>query len=68
MQTKGVASVRSPVRNLQSFNPTVSHEAFVDAVISSFRDEYGIDGEVFLRVFARYPIEKSHNPHVAPKH
>ncbi|KAI5117389.1 hypothetical protein M0805_009077 [Coniferiporia weirii] len=45
MITKGVASVRSPVQNLQQFNPEVTHEDFVDAVIRSFRDEYGIREE-----------------------
>ncbi|KAE9407207.1 Lipoyltransferase and lipoate-protein ligase [Gymnopus androsaceus JB14] len=38
MQTKGVASVRSPVRNLQRFN--VTHESFVEAVVREFREEY----------------------------
>ncbi|KAJ3798977.1 Lipoyltransferase and lipoate-protein ligase [Lentinula aff. detonsa] len=42
METKGVASVRSPVRNLQQFKPTVTHEAFVDAVIHEFREEYEV--------------------------
>ncbi|KAF8827262.1 hypothetical protein HHX47_DHR5000534 [Lentinula edodes] len=48
METKGVASVRSPVRNLQQFNRGVTHEAFVDAVVHEFSKEYGIrnvDGE-----------------------
>lgn len=48
MQTKGVPSVRSPVRNLQSYSSTVTHEAFVNAVISSFRAEYSIDEEVLF--------------------
>ncbi|KAJ4472809.1 hypothetical protein C8J55DRAFT_519694 [Lentinula edodes] len=42
METKGVASVRSPVRNLQQFNRGVTHEAFVDAVVHEFSKEYGI--------------------------
>lgn len=46
MQTKGVASVRSPVRNLQSYTPSVSHDAFVEAVVTSFQEEYGISDEV----------------------
>ncbi|KIJ69859.1 hypothetical protein HYDPIDRAFT_104496 [Hydnomerulius pinastri MD-312] len=45
MQTKGVASVRSPVRNLVQSNPSATHEAFVDAVVKSFREEYGVDEE-----------------------
>lgn len=48
METKGVASVRSPVRNLQHFNTGVTHEGFVDAVIREFREEYpvALDSEV----------------------
>ncbi|KAJ3998327.1 Lipoyltransferase and lipoate-protein ligase [Lentinula boryana] len=42
METKGVASVRSPVRNLQQFKRTITHEAFVDAVIHEFREEYEV--------------------------
>ncbi|KAH0840156.1 hypothetical protein J3R83DRAFT_1139 [Lanmaoa asiatica] len=45
MRTKGVASVRSPVRNLVQSSASVTHEAFVDAVIQSFREEYAIDEE-----------------------
>lgn len=46
MITRGVASVRSPVRNLCWFNPDISHDAFVKAVIRAFREEYGVDEEV----------------------
>ena len=46
MHTKGVASVRSPVRNLVQSSASVTHEAFVQAVIQSFREEYAIDQEV----------------------
>jgi lipoate-protein ligase A len=46
MITKGVASVRSPVCNLQQFRPTLTHDAFADAVVCEFRKEYGIDGPV----------------------
>jgi len=45
MHTKGVASVRSPVRNIVQSSASVTHEAFVDAVIRSFREEYAIDEE-----------------------
>lgn len=45
MHTKGVASVRSPVRNLVQSNPSATHEAFVNAVVQSFRQEYAIDEE-----------------------
>ncbi|KAL4069865.1 hypothetical protein V8B97DRAFT_2024506 [Scleroderma yunnanense] len=40
-----VASVRSPVCNLVGTNPYLTHEAFVKAVIRSFREEYGVDDE-----------------------
>lgn len=46
MNTKGVASVRSPVRNLVQSSASATHEGFVDAVIKSFREEYAIDEEV----------------------
>jgi len=46
MQTKGVESVRSPVRNLQHFNPQVSHERFVNAAVAAFRREYDINEEI----------------------
>lgn len=54
MDTRGVASVRSPVRNLQQYGASVSHEKFVEAVIDSFRKEYSIDSEVKLTRF--YPL------------
>ncbi|KLO15929.1 hypothetical protein SCHPADRAFT_870566, partial [Schizopora paradoxa] len=40
MVTKGVASVRSPVRNLHDFGAKVTHKDFVDAVVESFQSEY----------------------------
>lgn len=46
MVTKGVASVRSPVHNLQQFKSEVSHSAFVDAVVKNFAEEYEINPEV----------------------
>ena len=48
MRTKGVASVRSPVRNLVQSSESATHDAFVDAVIQSFREEYAIDKEVSM--------------------
>ncbi|KIJ20444.1 hypothetical protein PAXINDRAFT_160997 [Paxillus involutus ATCC 200175] len=45
MNTKGVASVRSPVRNLVQSSTIATHQSFVDAVVKSFREEYGIDEE-----------------------
>lgn len=46
METRGVASVRSPVCNLRQSYPHVDHETFVDAVVDAFREEYGVDEEV----------------------
>lgn len=46
MITKGVASVRSPVCNLQQFSSRISHDIFTDAVVNAFRDNYNIDQEV----------------------
>ena len=48
MQTKGVASVRSPVCNLQQHQSDVSHETFVHAVVREFQDHYGIRETVRL--------------------
>lgn len=48
MITKGVASVRSPVCNLQQFSSSISHETFSVAVVKAFREEYNIDEEVRL--------------------
>ncbi|EJD01609.1 Lipoyltransferase and lipoate-protein ligase [Fomitiporia mediterranea MF3/22] len=45
MITKGVASVRSPVQNLQRFDPSITHEGFVNAAVRSFQEAYGIDEE-----------------------
>ena len=44
--TKGVASVRSPVRNLAHFVPDVSHEGFVQAMARAFAEEFDGSGEV----------------------
>ncbi|EKM59482.1 uncharacterized protein PHACADRAFT_137307 [Phanerochaete carnosa HHB-10118-sp] len=45
LETKGVASVRSPVRNLQQYNSEVTHEGFVQAIIDAFREHYSIQEE-----------------------
>jgi len=45
MRTRGVASVRSPVCNLQQFSPIISHDTFSDAVVRAFREEFNIDQE-----------------------
>lgn len=44
--TKGVASVRSPVRNLHDFGTKATHDDFVDAVVESFQLEYGLADDV----------------------
>ncbi|KAJ7129146.1 Lipoyltransferase and lipoate-protein ligase [Mycena epipterygia] len=43
MVTAGVASVRSPVCNLQQFSGDIEHVAFARAVASEFRKEYDLD-------------------------
>jgi len=48
MHTKGVDSVRSPVRNLRHFTPDISHEAFVKSVAREFTIVYGGDGKINL--------------------
>ncbi|KZT36692.1 Lipoyltransferase and lipoate-protein ligase [Sistotremastrum suecicum HHB10207 ss-3] len=40
MTTKGVASVRSPVRNLIEWKRSFSHDEFCNAVIEAFREHY----------------------------
>uniref|UniRef100_D8PNI2 Putative lipoate-protein ligase A n=1 Tax=Schizophyllum commune (strain H4-8 / FGSC 9210) TaxID=578458 RepID=D8PNI2_SCHCM len=45
MTTKGVASVRSPVCNLQLFDSSLSHEAFADSMVREFQREYGVTEE-----------------------
>ena len=42
MVTRGVASVRSPVKNLREFSPTVTHDTFVQAMVQAFREEYHV--------------------------
>ncbi|RDB20159.1 Lipoate-protein ligase A [Hypsizygus marmoreus] len=42
MVTKGVASVRSPVCNLQRFSDAISHDNFMNAVVHEFQKEYGL--------------------------
>ncbi|KAJ7044906.1 hypothetical protein C8F04DRAFT_1389171 [Mycena alexandri] len=46
MVTAGVASVRSPVCNLQQSTPHVEHSVFACAVEREFRREYAIDAKV----------------------
>ncbi|CEL59871.1 Lipoate-protein ligase A OS=Salmonella dublin (strain CT_02021853) GN=lplA PE=3 SV=1 [Rhizoctonia solani AG-1 IB] len=40
LHTKGVESVRSPVANLTSFSPTITHDLFVERVTKVFREYY----------------------------
>jgi lipoate-protein ligase A len=42
MVTRGVASIRSPVKNLQEFSPAVTHDKFVRAMVQAFREEYHV--------------------------
>ncbi|KAG5641031.1 hypothetical protein DXG03_006355 [Asterophora parasitica] len=42
MITRGVASVRSPVCNLQQYSREITHDTFTNAVVDSFRQEYGV--------------------------
>ncbi|KAF8915189.1 hypothetical protein CPB85DRAFT_1294760 [Mucidula mucida] len=51
MITKGVASVRSPVCNLQQHDPTITHESFSDAVVQAFREAFS-DASPVQRVTA----------------
>jgi len=44
--TRGVASVRSLVCNLQQYSPTTTHETFADAIVNEFRTEYRITTDV----------------------
>ncbi|GJJ07153.1 hypothetical protein Clacol_001353 [Clathrus columnatus] len=46
MVTRGVASVRSPVHNLQMFNPSVTHDFFLQSMIAEFRRVYEINSEI----------------------
>lgn len=46
MITRGVASVRSPVKNLQEFSPAVTHDDFVRAMVQAFRQEYHVEEPV----------------------
>ena len=46
METRGVASVRSPVCNLRQHHANVTHDEFVDAVVKAFRTEYDVHEEV----------------------
>ncbi|KAF9035014.1 Lipoyltransferase and lipoate-protein ligase [Hymenopellis radicata] len=51
MNTKGVASVRSPVCNLQQHDPAITHESFSDAVVHAFREAFS-DASPVQRVTA----------------
>lgn len=46
MITRGVASVRSPVTNLQEFSPAVTHDKFLQAMVRAFRKEYQVEEPV----------------------
>ncbi|TIB93947.1 Lipoyltransferase and lipoate-protein ligase [Wallemia mellicola] len=38
--TKGVPSVRSPVKNVVDWQPNITHETFVDAIIKRFKEHH----------------------------
>ena len=68
MVTKGVASVRSPVQNLQRFNPAITHEGFVEASVRAFQEAFGIYEEVRFVSFccscrADRPSDLRRQPH-----
>ena len=48
MVTRGVASVRSPVKNLREFSPPITHYTFVKAMVQTFREEYHVKEPVCL--------------------
>jgi lipoate-protein ligase A len=53
MVTKGVASVRSPVCNLQQFSHEITHNTFTNAIVREFQNEYEIDTPVRMLKFDR---------------
>ena len=56
MITKGVASVRSPVCNLQQFSDKITHDTFTSAIVQEFQNEYGINTPVRMLKFAHVLI------------
>jgi lipoate-protein ligase A len=46
MVGRSVASVRSPVRNIASFQPSVTHESFCDALVQAFAARHGLEDKV----------------------
>lgn len=46
MVTRGVASVRSPVCNLQDLDQSLDHDIFASAVVNEFKKEYDIHAPV----------------------
>ena len=59
MITKGVASVRSPVCNLQQYDTNITHEAFTAAVVDEFQKEYGVNEQVSLYINIRTYISRT---------
>lgn len=49
--TKGVASVKSSVRNLKSWSPEITHETFTRAVVDEFSRTYDGDDAVSCTAF-----------------
>lgn len=48
METKGVASVRSPVCNLKQVKPNIESEDVLDAIVHTFKRDYGVTDKVSL--------------------
>jgi lipoate---protein ligase len=62
--TKGIASVRSPVCNLQQFRPNLNHDAFSAAVVNEFRNEYDVDEMVRIFLFSYHIVFENFQVHV----
>ncbi|TIA86663.1 hypothetical protein E3P99_03625 [Wallemia hederae] len=48
MITKGVASVRSPVKNIVEWQSSITHDTFVDAVIKRFEEHHKVDKKIVV--------------------
>jgi hypothetical protein len=45
MQTKGVVSVPSQVRNLEEWSALIDHDAFIGGVGTEFASDYGVSND-----------------------
>lgn len=48
MVTKGVSSVRSPVKNIIEWQPHITHDTFVAAVIKKFEEHHKVDKKIIV--------------------